>query len=111
MSDDASKPDWWRKARALEAEGKLDAAEQVIKNGIPHLWFAYATADFYRERMLRLKQEGDADGALAAFRKAHGFIYFYASMATSGGEGAALSAERDAFLADLIRAYGSDPGA
>jgi hypothetical protein len=110
MGEDADKPDWWCKARALEKEGRLEAAEDVIRDGIPHLHFAYATADFYQERMLRLMEAGDEAGALEAFRKSRGFIYFYASLATSGGEGAALSVERDAFLRGLIAAYGSDPG-
>jgi hypothetical protein len=110
MSDDASMPDWWRKARAFEAQDELKAAENAIRDGVPSLHFAYATADLYQQRMLRMMQAGDKDGALSAFLKAREFIFFYASMATSGGEGAALSGERDAFLKQLIAAYGSDPG-
>ena len=102
-------PAWWLQALALEAGNKLEAAEEHIRNSCPHLGFAYATADMYRLRMLRLKQAGDTQGALEAFKKADSFIQFYSSLATSGGEGAALSAERDRFRAQLVASYGSDP--
>jgi hypothetical protein len=109
MSDDAGKPEWWRRAQALEAQDKLEEAEEVVKNAIPHLYFAHATADLYRERMIRKMEEGDQAGALEAFRQAKSFIYFMASLATSGGEGAALSGERDQFMRELVGIYGSDP--
>lgn len=109
MSDDAGKPDWWIKARRLEEADKLEEAETVVKNAIPHLYFAHATADLYRERMIRKMKEGDKAGALHAFKQAKDFIYFMASLATSGGEGAALSGQRDAFMRELVGLYGSDP--
>lgn len=109
MSDDAGKPEWWRRATKLEAEDRLAEAEAVVKNAIPHLYFAHATADLYRERMIRKMKEGDKAGALEAFRQAKSFIYFMASLATSGGEGAALSGERDRFMSELLGIYGSDP--
>jgi hypothetical protein len=102
-------PEWWRRALALEAQDRCDEAEQIIRDACPHLGFASSTAEMYRLRMLRLKQAGDAPGALAAFRKSSDFIWSYASMATSGGEGAALSLERDEFRAQLVAEYGSDP--
>lgn len=107
--DDASMPAWWLKARKLEAEDKLKEAEAVIRDGVPHLYFAHATADLYRLRMLRLKEAGDAAGAREAFDQSENFIYFMASLATSGGEGAALSYERDKFMTQLVAEYGSDP--
>lgn len=103
--------EWWQRALALEADGQLKAAEQVIADHVPHLGYAASTAEMYRLRMNRLKQAGDMAGALAAFRKADRFIWSYASMATSGGEGMALSLERDAFRARLVAEYGSDPEA
>ncbi len=103
------KPRWWHEALALEAENKLNAAEEHIRNGCPYLGYAYSTAEMYRLRMLRLMEAGDKRGALEAFKKSSGFIRHYASMATSGGEGAALSVERDQFRAQLIADYGSDP--
>jgi hypothetical protein len=107
----ADQPAWWHQAVALEFQNKLDAAEQVIKDGCPYIGFAASTAEMYRLRMLRLKQAGDQAGALAAFLKSSDFIWRYASMATSGGEGAALSYERDQFRAQLVAEYGSDPEA
>lgn len=107
--EDDGKPAWWLKARKLEAENKLEAAEATIRDGVPHLYFASAIADMYRLRMLRMKAAGDAAGALEAFNKSEHFIWFMASLATSGGEGAALSWERDKFMKQLIAEYGSDP--
>lgn len=109
MSDYAGKPEWWIKASKLEQADRLEEAEAVVKNAIPHLYFAHATADLYRERMIRKMKEGDKAGALEAFRQAKSFIYFMASLATSGGDGAALSGERDSFMRELVRIYGSDP--
>jgi hypothetical protein len=104
-------PAWWHEALALEGQNKLEAAEEHIRESCPHIGFACSTAEMYRLRMLRLKNAGDEKGALEAFKKASNFISFYASMATSGGEGAALSAERDVFRAQLVAEYGSNPEA
>ncbi len=109
-ADDAGKPEWWLTARRLEADNQLDAAEALIKTSVPNLHFAEVTADLYRMRMNRLKASNDKAGALEAYRKARTFIYFFASMATSGGEGAALSGERDAFMTQLVAEFGADPG-
>jgi hypothetical protein len=96
---------WWLRAKALERDGKLTEAEQTIKDAVPHLGFASQTAQLYLERMLRLQEEGDAAGAAAAYQKSSDWIYNYASYATSGGEGAALSWERDQFLQELKSLY------
>jgi hypothetical protein len=102
-------PAWWHEALALEAQGRLEAAEAHIRASCPTIGFACATADMYLRRMGRLKAGGDAPGALDAFLRSSDFIWRYASMATSGGEGAALSIERDEFRAQLVSEYGSDP--
>jgi len=104
-------PAWWQQACELEAQDRLAAAEQLIRDACPHIGFAASTAEMYRLRMRRLQQAGDAEGALAAFRKADEFIASYAGMATSGGEGAALSLERDEFRAQLVVELGHDPEA
>jgi hypothetical protein len=104
-----SAPDWLEMAAQLEQQNRVQEAEAVIRNAIPHLAFALVTAQMHRSRMLRMKQSGNAVGALAAFREASRWIYFYAGQATSGGEGIALSKERDEFLASLAADYGSDP--
>jgi hypothetical protein len=94
-------PAWWTKAQALEAEGRLEEAEQAILNGVDHIGAAASVAEMYKRRMLRLQKSGDREGAREAFRKADHWIVTYASWATSGGEGAALSLERDQVLAEL----------
>jgi hypothetical protein len=110
-SDTPASPAWWYEALVMEARNELDAAENHIRQSCPYIGFAYSTAEMYRLRMHRLKNIGDESGALAAFNKASDFIFFYASMATSGGEGAALSIERDKFRAQLVAEFGSDPRA
>lgn len=104
-STDDGRPAWWHEAQALEATDDLEAAEQHIRTHCPHIGFACATADLYRLRMQRLQAAGDAAGADDAHRRSSEFIHHYASLATSGGEGAALSMERDAFLAELDREH------
>lgn len=103
---DRSLPEWWHKALALEAQNRLQEAERVIAESVPHIAFAIATADMYRLRMIRLRAQHDAAGAAHAWKEAANWARTYASMATSGGEGAALSRERDEFLKEL----GPDPG-
>jgi hypothetical protein len=98
-------PDWWARALALEAEGDVAAAETLLRDAIPHVAFAAQTAELHAHRMRRLQAAGDHDGAARAFADAKRWITFYASLATSGGEGMALSAERDRFLASLRASY------
>jgi hypothetical protein len=104
-------PAWYRKAAALEAQNRLEEAEKTIHDECQDIGFAQATAELYLQRMIRLQKNGDEPGALEAFKKSSGFIRFYASLATSGGEGVALSAERDEFRRRLVAAYGRDPEA
>ena len=98
-------PVWLNRARELEAEGRFEDAENVVRNAVPHLSFAYVIAEMYRDRMLLLMEQGDGAGAKDAFERARGWAVFYASQATSGGEGVALSAERDEFLRHLKAAF------
>lgn len=103
---DPSRPEWWNKAVALEHADRLKEAEKMIADSVPHIAFAIATADMYRLRMIRLREQHDGEGAHLAWKEAADWARTYASMATSGGEGAALSRERDQFLKEL----GPDPG-
>jgi len=109
--DSVGNPGWWHRSRKLEAEGKFDEAEEAIRHGVDHIGAAASVAQMYAERMVRLKEAGDMAGALNAFKESDGWIAFYASMATSGGEGVALSYERDRFRAGLVRMLGFDPKA
>lgn len=93
-------PEWWGRAVRLERADRLEEAEQLLKDSIPSLHFAIQTAEMYRLRWLRLR-ETDWEGAKAARQKAADWAWQYASYATSGGEGAALSMERDEFIRSL----------
>ncbi|MEO7998018.1 MAG: hypothetical protein ABI852_11270 [Gemmatimonadaceae bacterium] len=93
--------DWWGQAKQLEVNNQLDEAEAVIKHAIPHLAFALQTATLYAERYARMLELHNHQGAVEAHEKAVDWIRSYAGFATSGGEGAALSYDRDVFLAAL----------
>lgn len=95
-----SKP-WFEKARALERADRLDEAEAIIRDGVPDAHFALVIADLYRHRMFRLRESGDVEGAGNAREHAERWACFFASQATSGGEGMAYSGERDEFLKSL----------
>lgn len=96
-----SDPGWWKQAQALELENRLDEAEKVISDSVRDQGFAIQTAEMYRLRMLRLRASGDEAGAAKARERASHWAYFYASQATSGGEGLMLSHQRDEFLRTL----------
>ena len=93
--------EWMSRAEALEKDNRLIEAEALIREAVPHQAFALMIAEMYRRRMLRLASGGDAQGAAEARQKASDWAYYYASQATSGGEGTAMSAERDEFLGSL----------
>jgi hypothetical protein len=94
-------PDWWMAALLMERAGRLAEAEQCITDAIDHIGAAIQVAELYRQRMLRLQNEGQPGEALKAREAAIRWAHHYAACATSGGEGAALSRERDAFIAQL----------
>jgi hypothetical protein len=97
-------PPWWRRAVQLEQADRLEEAERLVKESIPSLHFAIQTAELYRRRWLRLRK-AEPEKAGAARQKAADWAWQYASYATSGGEGAALSMERDEF----VRTLGPEP--
>ena len=94
-------PGWLVRGRALERAGEFKEMEQLLKDSIPYQAFAIEIASLYRERWQRLKSEGDEAGAKDARQRSADWAWFYASQATSGGEGAALSWERNRFLKTL----------
>lgn len=102
--DDDTRPAWVRRAYALEGEDRLDEAEQAMRDGCDHLGVLMSIAQLYRDRLVRLAAAGDAAGAAHARERAEHWAWAYAAGATSGGEGAALSRERDAFIAGLPQA-------
>lgn len=93
-------PEWMQRARHLEREDRLEEAEQLIRDKIPTLHSAITIAELYRGRWLRLR-ESDSAMAVEARQQAANWAHTYASWATSGGEGTALSRERDDFLSLL----------
>jgi hypothetical protein len=101
MPGSDTSPPWWNAARALEAAGHLDEAELAIRSAVPHQGALIQIAELYRLRQIRLREAGDVEGARRARLQAVNWAQAYAASATSGGEGTALSAERDAFIADL----------
>ena len=93
--------EWMSRAEALEKDNRLTEAEALIREAVPDQAFALVIAEMYRRRMLRLASGGDAQGAAEARQKASDWAYYYASQATSGGEGTAMSVDRDEFLRTL----------
>lgn len=104
-ADDSGKPIWWQKAVALEQSNRLEEAERAITDAVQHIGAAASVAELYRLRMARLIEASDTEGAKVAADQAERWITFYASQATGGGEGVALSLERDEFLAELRRGF------
>lgn len=103
----------WEEARALEAQDRFAEAEALIRQAMPD-GFPQQSAYLYELRMQRLIAAGDRAGALDAFKRASDWLYFFASGATSGGEGAAYSYTRDKEIAQMreaLRAAGIEtPG-
>lgn len=93
-------PEWWQRAVRLERADRLEEAERLVKESIPSLHFAMQTAELYRLRWMRLRGAEPEKGTEAR-RRAAAWARQYASYATSGGEGAVLSRERDEFLESL----------
>lgn len=74
-------PEWWRKAKELEREDRLEEAEEVIKQAMlpqGYPWHAQF-AELYKERMERLLDGGRKDEAKVAAEKAANWMWAYAS--------------------------------
>ena len=97
----AGPPSWWIEAEALEEQGKVEEAVELVGRACDHQGAIISQADLWARAMRRRVEAGDRDGARDAWGKARDYAYGYAASATSGGEGAALSMERDAFLERL----------
>jgi hypothetical protein len=103
MQHSPPNPDWSKLADRLEQENRLEEMEQAILNGVQHIGALASIAHRYELRMNRLFKQGETEAAKAACRKAIDWWYSYAASATSGGEGAALSYERDQNVSRLRR--------
>jgi hypothetical protein len=104
-----SSSDQWSEAKRLEEAGRMEEAEEVIKKAAPHIGCAASIAEMYARQMRKFQRAGDEPRAIEAFTKAVDWMGTYAGWATSGGEGEALSQERDDFRAALAREFGYDP--
>ncbi len=92
---DTTGPLWWQDAQRRAASGDLEAAERLVLQNVPHLG-AYAQLAELHERLgRRHAAAGDQAKADAAFDASCEWMDRMASSATSGGEGMALSLQRD----------------
>jgi len=105
----ASQQDWECKVRSLDGPDRLEDVEKEIQQAYPHIGAASSIAEMYAQRMRAFQRAGNEPRAIAAFKLAAQWMSTYAGWATSGGEGAALSHERDQFIAALAREFGYDP--
>ena len=94
-------PDWWRDAVLLERADRIAEAEETIQKALDHIGVYSSLAYLHELRYARLLREGKQGAAAEARERAIHWLYAYAGSATSGGEGAALSLERDQRIAAL----------
>jgi hypothetical protein len=92
---------WWVRVKKLREAGMLDEALAVAERDGDRAEALLVQAELHADRMHRAQAAGQLDIAREAWRKANGCAYAYAASATSGGEGAACSAERDRLLVRL----------
>lgn len=88
---------------------RLVDMEDAMRRQYDHIGVAVSIAEVYAERMREFRRLGDERRAIAAFRLAKEWMGTYASWATSGGEGAANSYQRDQFCEALVAEFGYDP--
>lgn len=98
-----------RAAESTDGPDRLETIENEMRRAIDHIGVAGSIAEMYAQRMRAFQRAGNEARAIAAFKLAVDWMGTYAGSATSGGEGAALSYERDEFRAALAREFGYDP--
>ncbi|MCA9192442.1 MAG: hypothetical protein KDB03_11795 [Planctomycetales bacterium] len=98
-------PQWWTEAVELEVADKLTEAEAVIRRALDPRGDPSSAqiAYLYEVRCRRLISQGQLDEARKAADKGYRFMCEYASGATSGGEGIALSQEAQDYRKTLDR--------
>lgn len=101
--------DWNRMAHSTDGPDQLKEVEDEMRQAFQHIGVAASIAEMYADRMRAFQRAGNEARAIAAFKLAVDWMGTYAGWATSGGEGAALSYERDQFRAELAREFGYDP--
>lgn len=108
-STPVNKSGWARAGNGTDGPDRLEALEKEMLRSIDHIGVAASIAEIYAGRMRAFQRAGNEPRAIAAFKLAVDWMDRYASSATSGGEGAALSHESDQFRAALTREFGYDP--
>lgn len=104
-----NKDAWARAAQSTDGPDELTDIENEMRAAIDHIGVAASIAEMYAQRMRAFQRAGNEPRAIAAFKLAVDWMDNYASWATSGGEGAALSYERDEFKKALTIEFGYDP--
>ena len=94
----------------VDSDRLLDM-ENAMRRKFDHIGVAASIAEVYAERMRDFRRKGNEPRAIAAFKLAKEWMGTYAGWATSGGEGAANSYERDRFCEALVTEFGYDPTA
>jgi tetratricopeptide (TPR) repeat protein len=92
---------YWKHALELEQADRLDEAEAVIREALKDQPWPARIAHLYELRLARLRTARETDKARDAYDRAVQWIRAYASGATSGGEGAALSYQANQFINGL----------
>jgi hypothetical protein len=91
-----AEPTTWRtEVDRLEQAGQIEAAEALLMKSIDHLGVFSSAAYLWEREAARRAAARDMAGAKAAARRAADLLDQYAASATSGGEGTALSRERN----------------
>ncbi|MCB1050155.1 MAG: hypothetical protein KDC71_06095 [Acidobacteria bacterium] len=96
-------PEWWTTALRLELEDRLKQAEATIRRALDPRGEPSSAqiAHLYELRCRRLLKLGQLEAARSAAQKGYAFMCEYASGATSGGEGIALSREAKTYQTNL----------
>jgi tetratricopeptide (TPR) repeat protein len=89
---------WWLRAQALQAQGQLEEALNLVERECDQAGRLLAQAELLVRQMRQALAAGRLSEAMRAQERAVDCACSYAASATSGGEGAARSLQRDEFL-------------
>lgn len=101
VAEPAASEPWWARVKKLRELGRLEEAIGVAARDGDRAAALLVQADLHLERMRLAQAAGQLQVVREAWQSASACAHAYASSATSGGEGAARSVERDRLLAQL----------
>lgn len=102
---------WMYAQRLAEEIARMRGMEAELLGSTASLGACAAIAARWRDRAAALMKAGRTEDAVNAYHRGVMWADRYAAGATSGGEGAALSVERNALIGELRGALGGiDPG-